>query len=84
MDLELTPVRLRLIGLVTLEVNLLFAKIKKTLFSKNIWEYSTATIRKNMIDVSTKEPDESPPQFAPVVNKKGVSIAYHIHCHLYI
>lgn len=73
MDLELTPIKLRLIGLVTLEVNLLFAKIKKTLYSKNLWEYSTPTIRKNMIDVSTKEKDETPPQFSPVVNKKGVS-----------
>jgi hypothetical protein len=74
MDLDLTPVKLRLIGLVTLEVKLLFIKIKKTLFSKNIWEYSTPIIKKTMIDVSTKEQDESPPQFSPVVNKKGVSI----------
>lgn len=74
MDLKLTPVKLRLIGLVTLEVKIFFVKIKKTLFSKDLWHYTTPTIDKRLIDVSTKEEDESPPQFSPVISHKDVSI----------
>lgn len=69
MDLELVPLKLRLKGLVTIEVSLLVTKIKKTVFEKNIWEYSTAQITKRIIDVSTKEEDKSPPEFLPVVAK---------------
>ncbi|XP_053400990.1 uncharacterized protein LOC123541000 [Mercenaria mercenaria] len=71
MDLELTPVKLKLIALVTLEVKLLFVKIKKILYSKDLWHYKTPTIRKTIIDVSTKEKDESPPQFSPVVSNEN-------------
>jgi hypothetical protein len=74
MDMELIPISLRLSVLVTLEVNLAVVSFTKTLFSKNIWEYTAPSISKNLIDVSTKEQDESPPQFSPVVNIKGVSI----------
>ena len=69
MDLELIPIRLRLSALVTLEINLFFGKIKKVLFKFNIWSYEAAKISKNIIDVSTKEKDESPPQFSSVVSK---------------
>lgn len=74
MDLELTPVKLRLIGLVTLEVHLLFITIRKTLFSMDIWHYTAPTIRKRMIEVSTKEKDETPPQFSPVISRKHVRL----------
>ena len=70
MSLKLIPVKLRLLGLVTLEVNLLFTRIKKTLFKKNIWEYVAPTIETKIIDKHTKDKDLSPPAFEPVISQK--------------
>ena len=70
MTLKLIPVKLRLLGLVTLEVNLLFVKIKKTLYQKTLWQYTAPTLEKRIIDKHTKDKDLSPPAFAPVITKK--------------
>ncbi|XP_060596420.1 uncharacterized protein LOC132750448 [Ruditapes philippinarum] len=70
MDLELTPVSLKLSAIVTLDIDLAFFKFKKVLFNADLWRYSTPTIKTNMIDVSTKEEDESPPQFSAVIENK--------------
>jgi hypothetical protein len=64
MDLEMIPLKLKLMALVTLEINLAFVTVKKTLFKKNIWEYSTPSIRTNIFTVNTKDEDKSPPEFA--------------------
>jgi hypothetical protein len=72
MDLELTPVSLKLSAIVTLDIDLAFFKFKKVLFNADLWRYSTPTIKTNMIDVSTKEEDESPPQFSAVIENKHV------------
>ncbi|XP_052806221.1 uncharacterized protein LOC128235438 [Mya arenaria] len=69
MDLKIKPLKLELFGLVTLEVNLLFVRFKKTLFKKRIWHYEMAQISTRVIDASTKEEDVSPPDFSPVVSK---------------
>ncbi|XP_052806219.1 uncharacterized protein LOC128235437 [Mya arenaria] len=69
MDLEIRPLKLELFGLVTLEVDLLFIRFKKTLFEKRIWHYEMPKISKPLVDVSTKEEDVSPPIFSPVVSK---------------
>ena len=73
MDLELVPIKVSLTCLVTLEVDLLYISFKKILFSSTLWKYVAPTIRTNIFYVSTKEKDETPPQFSPVLNKKGVS-----------
>ena len=64
MFLRLTPLKLVLYGLVTLEVKLGFVSFKKTLFKKKIWAYSTPTITKLLIDTGKKDEDKSPPQFS--------------------
>lgn len=65
----MVPIKLKLFALVTLEVRVFGARFKKTLFKKSIWEYEAAKISKRLIDISTKEEDESPPQFIDVVAK---------------
>ena len=67
MDLDLIPVRLRLYGLVTLEVTVFGVGFTKTLFKKKIWEYEAPKITKRMIEVSTRDEDASPPEFGPPV-----------------
>lgn len=62
MFLRLTPIKLRLYALVTLEIDLLFGSIKLTLFKTKLWQYQTATIRKLLIDNSKAEEDTSPPE----------------------
>ncbi|XP_064646203.1 uncharacterized protein LOC135499389 [Lineus longissimus] len=64
MDLEIIPLKLKLIALVTLEVDLAFVTIKKVLFSMNLWEYTAPSIRTNIFTVNTKDEDKSPPEFA--------------------
>jgi hypothetical protein len=62
MYLRLTPLKLRLYALVTLEIPLLIKTIKITLFKTKLWEYQTATIRKLLIDNSKAEEDKTPPK----------------------
>ncbi|KAK6174798.1 hypothetical protein SNE40_013376 [Patella caerulea] len=71
MDLELVPLRLRLLGIVTLRIKLLFVTIKKTLFKATLWEYSTPVIRKRLIDFGKKEKDASPPAFSEYTDSKS-------------
>ncbi|XP_048258676.1 uncharacterized protein LOC125384201 [Haliotis rufescens] len=70
MDMDLTPLQLTLRGKVTLEINLgkWIGKIRKTLYSAVIWQYSTSTTRKRLIDTGKKEEDKSPPQFLNYVD----------------
>ena len=68
MDLELIPLKLKLFAQVTVEIKIpLVGKIKEIVFEKELWKYETPLIKKRIIEVSTKEEDESPPQFSPVV-----------------
>lgn len=69
MYLELTPIEIRLLGLVTLEINLLFTKIKKVLFQRQIWGYKAPTIRAKMVDTLKKEVDKSAPEIDSFVDK---------------
>lgn len=62
MFLRLTPIRLALYAQVTLEVKILFVRVKKVLFQKNIWHYETPTIRKKVIDSHKQEEDKTPPK----------------------
>lgn len=62
MYLRLTPLKLRLYALVTLEIDLLLKTIKLTLYKVKLWEFQTATIRKLLIDNSKDEEDKTPPK----------------------
>lgn len=64
MFLRLTPIKLRLYAVVTLEVKLGFipTPLILTLYKAKLWEYQTATIRKLLIDNTKAEEDESPPK----------------------
>lgn len=63
MFLRLTPIKLRLYAVITLEVKLKFIPpLKLTLYKAKLWEYQTATIRKLLIDNTKAEEDESPPK----------------------
>ncbi|KAK3101936.1 hypothetical protein FSP39_007496 [Pinctada imbricata] len=66
MFLELTPIKLNLFALVTLEIKLL--GIVKTLFKVSLWQYSAPTIRKKLIDNRKAEEDKSPPVVEPFVD----------------
>ncbi|ESO82597.1 hypothetical protein LOTGIDRAFT_236952 [Lottia gigantea] len=71
MDLELVPLRLRLLAIVTLRVKIGFIKFTKTLFKATLWKYSTPTIRKRLIDFGKVEEDTSPPLFAEYTDTKS-------------
>ncbi|XP_038050876.1 uncharacterized protein LOC119724026 [Patiria miniata] len=58
MDVEMIPLIIRLRALVTLKIPLLG---KITLFKGDIWRYQVPTMRQNIFDIHTKEPDKSPP-----------------------
>ncbi|KAK7494165.1 hypothetical protein BaRGS_00014638, partial [Batillaria attramentaria] len=64
MDMDLKPLELKLAALVTLEIDLVFETIKKTLFKTNLWQYETPNIRKPVLSIGKAEEDESPPDFA--------------------
>lgn len=66
MYLRLTPIKLALYAQVTLEVKLLFVRIKKVLFEKKLWHYETPTIKKKLIDSHKPEQDKTPPTIKPV------------------
>ncbi|XP_035662464.1 uncharacterized protein LOC118406510 [Branchiostoma floridae] len=68
LDVELIPLELRLKALVTVEVSIpLIGTIKETLFEALLWQFTTQTITERILDLSTKEEDESPPQIEPPV-----------------
>ncbi|KAL3873866.1 hypothetical protein ACJMK2_036950, partial [Sinanodonta woodiana] len=71
MDLVLVPLRLELNALVTLEVKLLFVRVKKVLFRGQIWTYTTPEIRKNIINNIKEEQDSSPPEMTSAVKSDG-------------
>lgn len=64
MFLRLTPIKLRLYALITLEIKLPFLPLplKYILLKAKLWEYQTATIRKLLIDNTKAEEDKSPPK----------------------
>ena len=62
MFLRLTPIKLRLYALVTLEIDVFIGTIKLTLYKAKLWQYSTPTIRMPLIDNSKPEEDKTPPQ----------------------
>lgn len=72
MYLRLTPIKLTLYGLVTLEIP--FFDITKVLFQKKIWHYETPTIRKKLIDCHKQEEDKTPPQINSVIYVKWIKV----------
>ena len=83
MDLELIPLKLKLSAQVTIEIKIpLVGAIREVVFEKALWKYQTPLIKKRIINVSTKQEDESPPQFSPVVqepiSKRAVGNVNHI------
>lgn len=70
MDLVLAPLALKLDVLVTLEVKVLFVKIKKVLFKANLWYYKVPVINHRVLAIGTKEEDKTPPSFAPYKDTK--------------
>ncbi|XP_078664148.1 uncharacterized protein LOC144907219 [Branchiostoma floridae x Branchiostoma belcheri] len=67
LDIELIPLQLKLKALVTLEVKIPFiGTIKKTLFKKTLWKYSTPSIKNRILDLHTWEPDNTPPEMEAV------------------
>ncbi|KAL5014713.1 hypothetical protein ScPMuIL_008983 [Solemya velum] len=70
MDLKLTPVKIALYALVTLEVNLLFTSFKRTLYKATLFSYATPTITKRMVDTTKKVKDVTPPEFSDFTYKK--------------
>lgn len=72
-NLVLIPVRLTLFGLVTLEIDIGVKTFTKTLYKKKLWFFETKKITKDIIHITTKEPDDSPPVISPVVQSGGVS-----------
>ncbi|XP_063408918.1 uncharacterized protein LOC134692399 [Mytilus trossulus] len=71
MDLDMTPIRLKLKVLITLEIPLLFTSIKITLFKATIWQYSSPTIRQNIISNWKKEKDLTGPVITEFIDKPG-------------
>ncbi|XP_052081925.1 uncharacterized protein LOC127719726 isoform X2 [Mytilus californianus] len=71
MYLKLTPIELNLYALVTLEVNLGFVKVKKTLFKATLWSYKAPTITKKLIDNRKEEEDKTPPEISPFTDEPG-------------
>lgn len=71
MYLKLTPIKLTLYALVTLEVNILGAKIKKTLFKAKLWQYAAPTITKKLLDNRKGERDNTPPVIGPFTDEPG-------------
>ena len=69
MYLELTPIEIRVLGLVTLEVNLLFVSFKKVLFKKQLWGYKAPTIRAKIVDTIKDEKDNSPPEIDSFIDQ---------------
>ena len=75
MYLRLTPIKLTLYALVTLEINLVVQTIKKTLFKAKLWSYTAPTIEKKLIDNRKDEEDKSPPKMSNFVDD-----AVSVHC----
>ncbi|KAI8518956.1 hypothetical protein Bbelb_022130, partial [Branchiostoma belcheri] len=74
LDVELIPLELRLKALVTVEVSIpLVGTIKETLFEALLWQFTTPTISARILELTTKEKDESPPKIEPAVGGGGGS-----------
>ena len=58
----MVPLSVRLYVKITIQIKILFAKIEKTLFKKNLWKYSTPAITGNIWNKIDDEEDTSPPQ----------------------
>ncbi|KAL8609977.1 hypothetical protein ACOMHN_029470 [Nucella lapillus] len=80
MDMELTPLELKLAALVTLKVNLVFASFRKVLFKTNLLHYKTPTISKRLLSVGQDEPDSSPPEFSQVEDDSSGQRRHATHC----
>lgn len=80
MYLELTPLQLKLSGIVTLEISLPWgASITFTVFRAVLWRYRTPTIRKKIFDNRDGEEDKTPPEvssFTDSGNKKVCIIVF--------
>jgi hypothetical protein len=61
MDLVLIPLIIRLLGLVTIEIDLAFVSFTKTLYKAVIYSYQAPSIKKNIITISHKAKDDTKP-----------------------
>ncbi len=59
MNLEAIPLSLTLFG----KVDIYYLFGSETVYETPIWHYQTTKIEKEIFNVHTNEPDESPPQF---------------------
>lgn len=73
LDVELIPLSLRLIGLVTLEIDLKFFSIKITLFSTDLYRYRSPSINKKVFHLNKEEEDVSPPDISSITNQVDMS-----------
>ncbi|VDI67222.1 Hypothetical predicted protein [Mytilus galloprovincialis] len=71
MNLELTPLKIRVLALVTIEIK--FWKLSKTivLYKTTLWSYSTPTIRAKIIDKRKDEKDQTAPAIDEFIDKPG-------------
>ncbi|XP_041378093.1 uncharacterized protein LOC121390363 [Gigantopelta aegis] len=63
-DMELIPLQLKLSAKVTMDLWL----TEVTLYETDLWKFSTAMIRKNILNLGKKEEDKSPPQVLSYVD----------------
>lgn len=71
MNLVLRPVKIKLMVLVTLEINFLFFSKTIVLFKANLWSYTSPTIRAKILDMRTAEKDETAPAISEFIEKPG-------------
>ncbi|VDI73733.1 Hypothetical predicted protein, partial [Mytilus galloprovincialis] len=67
MYLELIPISLKLMALVTIDVPLIFKTFTVTLFKATIWQYTAPTIRAKLLDIRTDEVDKTGPAITPFI-----------------
>ena len=65
-DLEIIPLSLSVSVFLRIRINLLFTSFTKTLINKQLFSWTSPTIRINLFDVSNFDPDDSPPLFSPI------------------
>ncbi|KAK6192291.1 hypothetical protein SNE40_003784 [Patella caerulea] len=72
MDVELIPLKLRLLARVLVRIEIPhIVKFEKILFSSEIWEYTTPSIRSRLIDYKNEEKDTTAPTFSEYTDTKS-------------
>ncbi|XP_063408925.1 uncharacterized protein LOC134692405 [Mytilus trossulus] len=71
MNLELTPLKIKVLALVTLELQFLGFSKTIVLYKTTLWSYSTPTIRAKIIDKRKDEKDQTAPAIEEFIDKPG-------------